>query len=124
MNMSRYDKPLSANTVDWSNPELQSLLNRSEGWSLDNRGVHAPVACELHIGWGAGVGRLATLVYQREGVMVVETRFAIPKGEHVRVDRIQAGAMRSSWGIVVDGREGFRAEDRENGIHVHWVHVR
>jgi len=55
---------------------------------------------------------------------VVETRFAIPKGEHVRVDRVQAGAMRSSWGIVADGREGFRAEDRANGIHVHWVHLR
>jgi len=25
---------------------------------------------------------------------------------------------------VVDGREGFRAEDRANGVHVHWVHVR
>ena len=35
-----------------------------------------------------------------------------------------AGAMRSSWGIVMDGREGFRAEDRASGIHVHWVHVR
>ena len=81
MNMSRYDKPPSGNTVDWSNPELQSLLTRSESWSLDNRGVHAPVACEVHIGWGAGVGRLATLVYQREGVMVVETRFAIGEAE-------------------------------------------
>jgi hypothetical protein len=29
MNMSRYDKPPSGNTVDWSNPELQSLLTRS-----------------------------------------------------------------------------------------------
>ncbi|MEW9624017.1 hypothetical protein [Rhodanobacter geophilus] len=122
--MSHYSKPPSGNIVDWSHPDLQLLLSKTEGWSLDNRGVHAPLACELHIGWGAGVGRAATLVYQREGVMVVETRFAIPKGEHVRVDRIQAGAARSSWGIVVDGREGVRAEDRANGVHVHWVHMR
>jgi len=122
--MSRYDKPPSANDVDWNHPDIQSLLSKTEGWNLDNRGVHPRMACELHVGWGAGVGRGATLVYQREGVMVVETRFAIPNGEQVRVDRIQAGALRSSWGTVVDGREGFRAEDRAQGVHVHWLRVR
>ena len=122
--MSHYSKPPSGNNVDWNHPELQLLLNKTEGWSLDNRGVYPRMACELHVGWGASVGRHATLVYEREGVMVVETNFAIPNGEHVRVDRIQAGALRSSWGTVMDGREGCRAEDRANGIHVHWVHVR
>lgn len=122
--MSRYDKPPSGNNVDWNHPEIQLLLSKTEGWNLDNRGVYPRLACELHVGWGAGVGRYATLVYEREGVMVIETRFAIPNGEQVRVDRIRAGAMRSSWGVVMDGRAGFRAEDRAHGLYVHWVHVR
>lgn len=122
--MSYDSKPPSGHNVDWNHPELQSLLTRSAGWSLDNRGVYSPVACELHIGWGASVGRSATLVYERAGVLVVETRFLIPKGEHVRVDRLQSGAMRSTWGTVMDGREGFRAEDRANGVYVHWLHAR
>jgi hypothetical protein len=103
---------------------LQKLLEKTSGWGLDNRGVYSPVACEVHVGWGAGAGRLATLVYEREGVMVVETAFAIPRGENVRVDRVAAGAMRSTWGVVADGREGDRAVERTTGIWVHWIHVR
>lgn len=113
----------SGNTVDWSDPDLQSLLSKTEGWSLDNRGVFSPIACELYIGWGAGTGKPGTLVFERNGVMVVEARFLIPKGEQVRVDRMQAGSLRSSWGAVVDGREGNRAEDVANGIHVYWLHT-
>jgi hypothetical protein len=76
------------------------------------------------MGWGAGAGKPATLVFERDGVMVVEATFLIPQGEHVRVDRVQAGAMRSSWGTVVEGRAGNRAQDRANGIRVYWIHVR
>jgi hypothetical protein len=114
----------SGNNVDWSDPDLQSLLSKTEGWSLDNRGVFSPIPCELHVGWGAASGKSATLVYENNGVMVVEARFLMPKGEQVRVDRMQAGTLRSTWGAVVDGREGNRAEDRANGIHVYWIHVR
>ena len=122
--MSRDNKSPYGNKVDLSKADLQALLDKTEGWGLDNRGVYSPLACELHIGWGASTGRGATLVYEREGVIVVETTFAIPKGEHVRVDRFQFGSTRSTWCIVIDGREGFRAEDRDNGIFVHWLHVR
>ncbi|KZC16837.1 hypothetical protein RHOFW510R12_05480 [Rhodanobacter sp. FW510-R12] len=113
-----------ANNVDWTDPSLQSLLSKTEGWSLDNRGVFTPVACELHVGWGAGVGRLASLVFERNGVMVVEAAFIIPSGEQVRIDRVQAGMLRSAWGIVMDGRDGHRAEDRAHGMRVYWVHMR
>lgn len=122
MDMSHRLKPTSGNNVDWSNPELQKLLDKTQGWGLDNRGVYSPVACELFVGWGAGAGRLATLVYERDRLMVVETRFIIPKGEHVRVNRIVGGTLSSTWGVVADGREGFRADDRANGIYVHWIH--
>lgn len=125
--MNHFDKPRngpSGNTVDWNDPHLQSLLSKTEGWSLDNRGVFSPVACEVHMGWGAGAGKPATLVFERDGVMVVEASFIIPRGEQVRIDRVQAGTLRSSWGNVVEGRQGNRAEDRANGIQVYWVHTR
>jgi len=47
----------------------------------------------------------------------------LPQGEHVRVDRISAGNLRTVWTVVAEGREGFREEDKENGVYVHWLHV-
>jgi len=122
--MNPFDKPRTGTNVDWSDPQLQSLLSKTEGWSLDNRGVFSPVACEVHIGWGAGAGKPATLVFERDGVMVVEARFIIPRGEQVRIDRVQMGSLRSSWGSVVEGRQGNRADDLANGTYVYWVHTR
>jgi hypothetical protein len=55
---------------------------------------------------------------------VLATNFPLPQGEHVRVDSRLDGGMRTMWGVVVEGREGHRAEDRANGIHVHWLHMR
>lgn len=124
MAMNQYDKPPSANIVDWDDPQLQKLLSKTEGWSLDNRGVFSPVPCELHVGWGAGAGRPARLVYEQPGVVVVATQTIIPKGEQVRVDRVQGGTLRSTWGVVVDGREGRREEDRARDIQIYWVHIR
>ena len=60
--MNHHAKPPSGNNVDWNDPHLQSLLDKTEGWSLDNRGVFSPVPCELHVGWGAGAARSVTLV--------------------------------------------------------------
>lgn len=125
--MNDFKKPVTGgagNTVDWSDPHLQSLLSKTEGWSLDNRGVFSPIPCELLTGWGAGAGKPATLVFERDGVMVVEACFIIPPGEQVRIDRMQAGTLRSSWGNVVEGREGNRADDIANGVYVYWIHVR
>jgi len=125
--MNQHDKEPprpSGNSIDWDDPNLKSLLSKTEGWSLDNRGVFSPIPCELQIGWGAGVAKAATLVFQRNDVLVVEATFIIPLGEQVRVDRMQAGTHRSSWGSVVEGRAGNRAEDRANGIHVYWIHAR
>lgn len=122
--MSQIRTPGSGSTVDWNSPDLQKLLAKTADWGLDNRGVYTPTACELHVGWGAGVGRDATLVYERDGIMVVETTFAIPQGESVRVDRIGNGGLRSTWGVVADGRQGNRVEDQTNGIWVHWIRPR
>ena len=115
---------LTNNEVDWNDPRLQTLLSKTESWTLDNRGAFAATEVQIHMGWGANTARQAQLVWESNQVMVLETRFLIPQGEHVRVDRFQAGVARTVWGTVVEGREGFREEDRQNGIYVHWLHMR
>ncbi|RDS84951.1 hypothetical protein DWU98_03115 [Dyella monticola] len=114
---------VSNNQVDWSDPRLQALLRKSEEWKLDNRGAFPAQDVHVQIGWGASTPRKATLVWEAERVMVLETRFLIPQGEHVRVDRLYGDGMRTMWATVAEGREGFREEDRQNGVYVHWLHM-
>ena len=73
---------------------------------------------------GAAAGKPALLVWERDHAMVLETCFPIMQGEHVRVDSYLGEDVRVVWGVVVEGREGHRAEDQANGVHVHWLHVR
>ncbi len=40
------------------------------------------------------------------------------------MDRLYGDGVRTIWGAVVEGREGFREEDRQSGTYVHWLHVR
>lgn len=122
--MNRHDAPPTRHQVNWEDPDLKSLLDKTDGWGLDNRGVFEPVECGLHVGWGAGGTRSATLVFERDDVLVVEAAFIIPQGENVRVDYVQAGVPRSRWGMVAEGRDGHRAEDQANNIRVYWVHMR
>lgn len=121
-----FQKPPSkwnANQVDWSDPDLKALLDRSEGWTLDNRSGFEAQRVEVHIGWGASGGRPALLVWERGQALVLETQFPIAKEEKIRIDRHTATGLRSVWGVVADGRKGTRADDEENNIHVHWVHT-
>jgi hypothetical protein len=122
--MNAHKPHIKGNRVDWSDPRLEALLRRSEHWKLDNRGTYNPKDVQVHLGWGATTGQPALLIWERDQVMMLETRFAIPLGEQVRVDEPQGETMRTSWGIVAEGREGFRAEDRDNGVHLHWLHLR
>lgn len=114
---------VSNNQVDWADPRLEALLRKTEDWKLDNRGAFPAQAVQVHVGWGAGAPRAATLVWEADKVMVLETRFLLPKGENVRVDRAGGTGPRTVWAVIADGREGFRDEDKENGIYVHWLHL-
>jgi hypothetical protein len=110
--------------VDWNDPELSSLLKRSEGWQLDNRGGFATQEVQVYLGWSGTVGRSAVLVWEREKSVVLETNFPIGQGEQVRVDKHLGDRIRTLWGVVVEGREGVREEDRQRGIHLYWLQVR
>jgi hypothetical protein len=122
--MRRKESSLASNTqIDWDNPKLVSLLQRSEQWSIDNRGGFSPQSVEVYFGWSGSVGKTATLVWERENAVVLETTFPIGQGEQVRVDKHLGDRIRTLWGVVVDGREGAREEDRENGIHIYWLQL-
>jgi hypothetical protein len=110
--------------VNWNDPELASLLKRSDGWLLDNRGGHAPQDVEVCIGWSGSVGRSAILVWERENAAVLQTDFPIGQGEQIRLDKHLGDRVRTLWGVVVEGREGVREEDRQRGIHLYWLQIR
>jgi hypothetical protein len=121
----------SASRVDWSNPRLEALLKKTEGWQLDNRGSYPPQDVGVQIGWSGdtGVGtaessRPGVLVWEHEQVMVLETSFPIEQGELVRIDRLVGERVEAAWGSLIESRPGLRSEDDENHVHVHWINMR
>jgi len=122
MMADRSNPTRGSNRVDWNDPQLQKLLSKTEGWDLDNRESQPRLDVQIHVGWNAGGGKMATLVWRREKVMVLEADFPIPTGEYVRVDTFFGDGMRSAWGVVVEGRAGRRADDCSNGVSIYWLH--
>jgi hypothetical protein len=123
MVMGKADTRISNVRVDWDDPQLVSLLRRSESWSIDNRGGFSSQHVQVYLGWSGTVGRSATLVWERENSIVIEATFPLAQGEQVRVDKNLGHRVRTLWGVVVEGREGHREEDRRKGIHVYWLQV-
>jgi hypothetical protein len=122
MMVDRSNPTRASNRVDWSDPQLQKLLSKIEDWDLDNRENFPREEVQVQLGWSAGGGRAAVLVWKRDKVMVLEAGFPIPTGEYIRVDRFCSDGMRSVWGVVVEGRAGRRAEDCSNGVSIYWLH--
>ena len=120
----RHQTEASSSQVNWNDPDLASLLKRSDGWLLDNRGGHAPQDVQVCLGWSGTVARAAVLVWERENAAVLQTNFPIGQGEQIRLDKHLGDRIRTLWGVVVDGREGIREGDRERGIHLYWLQIR
>ncbi len=121
-----YNKPLleiQPGKVDWSDPHLESLLQKTEGWQLDGRGGYTPSNVQIHLGWGAGIGMPGMLVWEGDGVVTIETDFPMRLGEHVRVDKPIDNRLRSIWGVVMEGRPGNRPGDAARTVHVYWLQV-
>ena len=109
--------------VDWNDPHLESLLQKTEGWQLDARGGYTPSNVQIHLGWGAGIGMPGMLVWEGDGVITTQADFPMQLGEHVRVDKRVDNRLRSIWGVVMKGRPGNRPDDQTRGIHVYWLQV-
>ena len=120
---ARSDTPVGP--VDWSDPHLRSLLEKTADWRLDNRSNLPPQDVKIHVssGWTTSntVCKPALVVVKDDGTMVLVTHFPIAQGEHVGVDSVRGCGTHIAWGHVVEGREGQRAEDREHGLYLSWL---
>ncbi|GAB3784602.1 hypothetical protein [Dyella agri] len=118
---------VSVGTVDWNDPHLSSLLEKADGWHLENRGQFPPQEVQIHIntGWATTntVCKPALVVAKHEGTMVLVTRFPVPLGERLRVDSPRDDGTQVAWGIVTEEREGHRVEDRECGLFLNWLRL-
>lgn len=116
---------VSIGTVDWDAPHLGSLLEKANGWRLDNRSHLPQQEVQVHIssGWVAdnSVCKPALVVARDEEIAVLVTRFPIQHGDRVRVDSPRDGGIEVAWGRVIEGREGHRVEDREHGLYLNWL---
>ena len=113
--------------IDWNDPYLSSLLEKTAGWQLDNRHNQPAQKVQIHIrsGWMTAntVCKPGLLVSRDEGTMVLATRFPIQVGEHVGVESLRSHGTHIVWGSVIQGREGRRVEDREHGLFLSWVRL-
>lgn len=116
---------LPTNVVDWDTPEMQSLLNKTMSWQLENRGSFSLCPVDIHLGWSTDISQPATLLMERGNVMVIETSFPIPPGENLKVDKPSGDDLPLRfWGTVIESRPGNRAGDDAKNTHIHWVQGR
>ncbi len=113
--------------IDWDDPYLSSLLEKTAGWQLDNRSNQPAKKVQIHIssGWVTAntISKPALLVARDEGTMVLVTRFPIQQGERVGVENLRGHGAHVVWGKVIREREGRRAEDREHGLFLTWLAI-
>jgi hypothetical protein len=118
---------VSVGDVDWSIPQLNDLLKKVDGWNIDNRSHSRPQEVEIRVtcGWNASeVTKPALLISEIDGVMVLGTRFPLPHGEEVLVQSKAGDSLRTRCGVVIEEREGHRAEDRTQNLYLNWLRIR
>lgn len=122
MNMKRnaFPSPHAIN-VDWDVPHLQTLLEKTEAWQLDNRSGCKPENAKVFIGCGAIAGDSGIIIWEDEVTVVLQTTSPLLVGECVRVEKRIADQIRRIWGEIVQSRPGQRANDRIYGLHIHWL---
>ncbi|MES2313368.1 MAG: hypothetical protein V4566_13835 [Pseudomonadota bacterium] len=118
---------VSVGTVDWNDPNLDALLQKVDGWRLENRSDQPLQEVQIHVssGWTANsvISKPAQLISMDEQTMVLVTRFPVPQGDHVRVDSQRVDGTHTVWAWMVEGREGYRAGDREHGLFLNRLRI-
>lgn len=118
---------VSVGDVDWNDPQLSDLLKKVDGWNIDHRSHLQPQEVQIRVtcGWSASdASKPALLISEVDGVMVLGTRFPLPHGEEVQVQSQLGGSMRTRSGVVIEEREGHRAEDRQQNLYLNWLRIR
>ena len=118
---------VSVGQIDWHDPYISSLLEKTVDWRLDNRTSQPPKKVQIHLssGWVTAntVSKPAVVVASGDGTMVLATRFPIQLGERVGVDSQRGDGTSILWGRVIEGREGRRAEDSEHDLFLSWLRL-
>ena len=113
--------------VDWSKPQLNELLQKIDGLSLDHRSETPPSEVKIRIvsGWDTSpADKPAMLVAKVDDVLVLATRFPLPHGVEVQVSGLPGGGPAPRWAVVTEEREGVRAEDKAQLIYLNWLRPR
>ena len=118
---------VSIGDVDWDDPKLKALLDKTDGLSIDNRSQLPGTRVEIRVasGWDASTdGKPALLVGESDGLLVLVTRFPLPSGGDVQLTGLPGGGPQPCWAVVSDEREGLREGDREQGLFLNWLRPR
>lgn len=113
--------------VDWDDPRLEGLLDKTEGLSLDQRSGDPGVAVSIRVaaGWEtSAANKHALLMAHVDETLVLATEFPLPHGVDVQVIGLPGSGPETRWAVVTDEREGSRAEDRGQGIFLQWLRPR
>jgi len=113
--------------VDWEDPRLKGLLDKTEGLSIDQRSDEPPVQVSIRVvgGWESSAeDKPALLVAHSESTLVLATHFPLPHGGDVQVSGVPGAGADRRWAVVTEEREGSRAGDRDKGIFLNWLRPR
>ncbi len=118
---------VSIGDVDWDDPKLKALLDKTDGLSIDHRSQLPGTRVEIRVasGWEASTdGKPALLVGETDGLLVLVTRFPLPRGGEVQLNGLPGGGPQPRWAVVSEEREGLREGDREEGLFLNWLRPR
>ncbi|NNM63058.1 MAG: hypothetical protein HKL99_00325 [Burkholderiales bacterium] len=108
--------------VDWDDPRLQELLEKTQGLRLDNRGTFQPRRILLRRGWHDGAAaETATLAAEHaDGRLTLITDFPLERGDPVMIDKNAAAVAHPQHILaeVADCRRGSRPEDDGHRVFV------
>jgi len=113
--------------VDWEDPRLKGLLDKTDGLSIDQRSEQPQVEVSIRVvgGWDTSAeDKPALLVARAEGTLVLATRFPLPHGGDVQVRGLPGAGPDVRWAVVTEEREGSRAEDKGKDIFLNWLRPR
>lgn len=124
-NKNRSD--VNVGNVDWTQPQLNELLQKIDGLSLNQRGETPPREVKIRIvsGWDTGpTDKPAMLVARIDDVIVLATRLPLPHGGEMQVSGLPGDGPAPRWAVVTEEREGVRTADKAQLVYLNWLRLR